>query len=86
MVGEIQISTIFLFIDHGFGPSDSRPVLWETMLFSDKPNCDEALFRSMGFGEADAEYLGYEQWRYKSRQEAIEHHEKLVGMLRSGLN
>lgn len=30
MVGKVEVSTVFLGIDHGFG---GRPVLWETMIF-----------------------------------------------------
>jgi hypothetical protein len=83
-VGPIRVSTVFLCTNHSFG--EGPPVLWETMLFSDGGDCDVAAFLGMGYGPDDAMYLGQEQWRYRSRKEAAEHHAKLVGMLRAGLN
>ena len=35
--GEVQVSTVFLGIDHGFRPS-GPPVLWETMIFGGEYN------------------------------------------------
>lgn len=37
-VGEWEISTVFLGIDHGFGVG--KPVLWETMIFGPEPLTD----------------------------------------------
>lgn len=86
-VGPIKVSTIFLCIDHSFsfGDDQPEPVLWETMLFSDG-GIDEETFRSMGLEPYEVVYLSDEQWRYTSRKAAVEHHEKLVEMLRTGLH
>lgn len=35
-VGDVEVSTVFLFIDHGRGTGD--PILFETMLFCDDDN------------------------------------------------
>lgn len=40
-IGESEVSTIFLGIDHSFGDS-SEPVLWETMVFGGKLNQEMA--------------------------------------------
>ncbi len=89
IVGPVRVSTVFLCIDHefSFDGGDHPPVLWETMLFLDGCASDDADdFRAMGYGDDEAKYLGQGQWRYTSREAAVEHHAKLVGMLRSGLN
>ncbi len=91
-VGPIRLSTIFLGIDNSlclnpvFRP-DHQPVLWESMLFDNGFNpCDEDTLRDMGYGPEVVDYLGQAQWRYKSREDAVAHHEVLVEMLRSIIN
>lgn len=88
-VGPVRVSTVFLCFDHVFSldGGSHRPVLWETMCFlEDYDICDADTFRDMGYGPEEVDYLGQEQWRYTSREDAVSHHVKLVGMLRSGLN
>lgn len=34
-VGDWEVSTVFLALDHGYGTS--RPILWETMVFGPEP-------------------------------------------------
>lgn len=62
----IQISTVFLGIDHGFPwdkeqKADYKPVLWETMIFG---------------GPFDQE-----QWRYNSLESAREGHKTAVRLV-----
>lgn len=41
-VGEYQVSTVFLGLDHGFGLDDDEPpILYETMVFKNGSNSDE---------------------------------------------
>lgn len=61
-VGEADVSTVFLGLDHSFG--DGPPVLFETMIFG---------------GEHDQD-----QWRYCTKQEAIEGHNRIVKQLKEG--
>lgn len=83
-VGPVEVSTIFLGMDHSFGSGD--PVLWETMIFhsGSTTTCDEKVFLDMGCELYEVTYLGQEQWHYTSRKEATSHHAALVDMLRSG--
>jgi hypothetical protein len=60
--GEIEVSTVWLGLNHSFGLG--RPLYWETMIFG---------------GEHDQE-----QWRYSSRQSALDDHERIVRALRGG--
>ncbi len=86
-VGPVKVSTVFLCIDYGFSLDGShRPVLWETMLFSDEGDCDEDAFRDMGYDPYDVVFLAQEQWRYTSRRAAVDNHAHIVQMLRSGLH
>lgn len=62
-VGQMEISTVFLGIDHGFlwgrqDPSSYKPVLWETMIFGGP--------------------LDQEQYRYDSLEKAKAGHQKSV--------
>ena len=85
-VGPVQVSTAFLCVDHDsvFGTKINRkPVLWETMLFSESMEIGQAAFESRGVDAEDAAYLEQEQWRYRSRKDALVHHRSLVGMLRN---
>jgi hypothetical protein len=69
--GPYVVSTVFLCIDHGFGQSE-KPVLFETMIWSDK--------------KADKEGEFFEhQWRYHTWQEAVEGHEAIVKLIEEGL-
>ena len=84
-MGPVEVSTIFLGMDHSFGSGD--PVLWETMIFhiDSTTTCDADTLRGMGYEAYEVTYLEQEQWRYTSRKEATSHHAALVDMLRSGL-
>lgn len=43
-VGQVQISTVFLGIDHSFGDTDT-PILFETMVFGGEyDNCQERYY------------------------------------------
>lgn len=37
-IGDYEISTVFLGLDHSFAERSSVPILWETMVFAKKPN------------------------------------------------
>ena len=50
-IGSTSISTVFLAIDHSFG--SGKPVLWETMIFSEFERIDEHMDRYTS--EADAQ-------------------------------
>ena len=54
MLGEVQVSTVFLSIDHGFG--DGEPILFETMVFGG-PH-DERQWR---YSTWDAAVVGHER-------------------------
>lgn len=45
-IGNVRISTIFMGLDHGFG--SAIPILWETMTFSNRKDCDEWMERCGG--------------------------------------
>jgi hypothetical protein len=32
-IGDVFVSTVFLGMDHSWGPGGSAPILWETMIF-----------------------------------------------------
>lgn len=49
-IGDCQISTVFLGIDHDFSGTGS-PVLWETMIFSSNPELDGYQQRCSGSRE-----------------------------------
>jgi hypothetical protein len=61
----VTVSTVFLGLDHQYG--DGPPVLWETMVFT------EGNSTVSGFNE--------EQWRYTSRESALEGHRRAVAKL-----
>ena len=67
-VGDYQVSTIFLGLDHSFdyGPQDPltwKPVLWESIIFDVIRDCKEML-------------------RYRSREAALAGHAHLVELAR----
>lgn len=49
----IEVSTVFLGLDHGFGQSD-RPVLFETMTFNDYGDINGGFGRWCTYEEAEA--------------------------------
>lgn len=50
-----RVSTVFLFSDHGYPPVDGpKPILWETMVFSDDPEWDCACERYTSRRAAEA--------------------------------
>lgn len=66
-IGDYEISTVFLVIDHGFL---AEPILFESMIF----------FTSEG---KDPHELDLYQDRYKTMNEALEGHKGLVDMVLS---
>ncbi len=76
--GELQVSTVFLGIDHRF-LGDGPPLLWETMVFRQIPPrqlagghvCDREEFSTDTFGTQ----------RYSSYDEALKGHELAVSGL-----
>lgn len=67
--GEVQVSTVFLGLDHSFSSDPaSRPVLFETIIFGLK------------FGDGDDEPM----WRYHTWEAAEKGHETIVACLKSG--
>lgn len=57
-IGDSEVSTVFLGLDHNFSGSRKEPVLFETMVFGGK--------------------MDGEQWRYATKQEAINGHNRAV--------
>lgn len=53
-VGQTEISTVFLGLDHDHGHRDTPPVLWETMVFSAPDGCDDASERYSSRADAEA--------------------------------
>lgn len=53
--GEIEISTVFLIIDHSFG--HGPPVLWETMIFGGPLDEDQGRYTS-----AEDALVGHHRW------------------------
>jgi len=47
---KVMVSTVFLGLDHSFGPRESTPVLFETMIFGGKYN--EKMWRSTSVEES----------------------------------
>ena len=47
-VGESEVSTVFLAIDHcfHFGPEPHRPILWETMVFGGPLDGEQERYRT----------------------------------------
>ncbi len=68
-VGEKWVSTVMLSIDHNFGFRDTRPILFETMVF---PNIKES---------GCEDYCA----RYRTYQEALDGHNAVVAKLKQGL-
>lgn len=55
--GEIEISTVFLGLDHSFG-NDGPPVLFETMIFAEKyPDIDQYQTRSTSWVDAQIDHI-----------------------------
>jgi hypothetical protein len=80
-IGDAQVSTVWLGIDHRFSlDPDVSPLIFETMIFSTKtsymkwPGSD----REMAYHEADDL-----QERYTTEQQALERHAEIVDMLSS---
>ena len=72
----VVVSTVFLHIDHSFGLSD-RPVLWETMVFDERPRVE----RVAGGIRRQPNFDGH-TCRYSSRDDAIAGHKRIVAMVR----
>lgn len=66
--GEVEVSTVFLGIDHNF--TDTPPYLWET-----------ALFFQGNLPELSGRLQGGPQRRYASREDAIAGHNAFVRQL-----
>lgn len=75
LVGPFRVSTIWLFIDHGFhhGPEPRPPVLFETMVFWNGADGEQP-----DMGEL-------EQQRYCTEVEARAGHELIVAQLRQAV-
>jgi hypothetical protein len=67
--GSVQVSTVFLGIDHQFGKGP--PVLWETMVFHELPG--QRRDESPDFGDL--------QRRYASHEDALRGHAEIVAMI-----
>ena len=92
-VDDCEVSTVFLGLDHSFG--GGPPVLWETMIFQpgrhagrlplprfgENPESPEAWETyNASLGPRDGE-----QWRWRSRAEALAGHASVVFELRGGM-
>lgn len=63
--GKATVSTVFLGLDHSFGKT-GPPALWETMIFP---------------AEKSGGGIERNSWRYTSRQEALEGHQKALELV-----
>jgi hypothetical protein len=70
-LGPYTISTVFLSIDHNWG-GKGPPVLFETMIWSDKQT------------DKPGEFFNF-QTRYCTWEEAIAGHESIVAMVKEGM-
>ena len=57
--GSIEVSTVFLFLDHGYF-GDGPPVLWETMVFGGP--VDQHQWRYTSRGDAEAGHAEAVAW------------------------
>lgn len=71
----VEISTVWLGIDHNYG-QNSRPLIFETMLFVPQKSEYKDPF-SGRIWKHDRESIG-EQWRYSTEEEALRGHKMLV--------
>lgn len=55
-LGDIEVSTVFLGLDHSFGPGSRTPLLWETMIFGGEH--DQYCYRYASRAEA---VIGHER-------------------------
>jgi hypothetical protein len=67
-IGDLSVSTVWLGINHGFGPDDTVPIIFETMVFDhrDEPQWDQELTR------------------YATEEEAMRGHLETLDRLRAG--
>lgn len=70
-VGSMDVSTVFLGVDHCYAPPGEPPLLYETMIFE----------LSDGVRARVALRL---QWRYRTREAAEEGHAEIVAAARAG--
>jgi hypothetical protein len=88
---EIEVSTVFLGMDHdhfslfgNFDPLHYRPLLWETMVFETKTKISRISgqpFRYFRYRPSIGEY----QERYRSKEEALEGHNRIVAEVQSAI-
>jgi hypothetical protein len=70
---QLRVSTVWLGLNHNFG--DGPPLYWETMIF----------FATTPDDIYPDHHPGRDQWRYSSRQAALDDHERIVTALRAGI-
>lgn len=66
--GNVLVSTVFLGMDEGHSYT-GRPILWETMIFSEG---DESIDRKF-------------QWRYTSKEDADRNHDYICNLFKSNM-
>lgn len=74
----VLVSTVFLNIDHSF-ESGTRPVLWETMVFDERPR-----ERNAAGIKLVPNFDGH-SCRYSSRDDAVAGHKRIVAMVREAI-
>jgi hypothetical protein len=77
-INGLWISTIFLGIDHRYGPGE--PLFFETMIFRDQDNAPPEIY----FEQIQNWCADY-QMRYSTWDEAAKGHEQIVTVIREGL-
>ncbi len=65
-IGDVEISTVFLKMDHNMSVAPGKPVLWETMTFGGN-NHDSVQWRYTSLKEAR---IGHKKMIWKLRGEA----------------
>jgi len=72
-IGEIEISTIFLRVDHGFGATE-EPILFETMVFYHNSDKDDDQERFCSYEEA----IEWHEEKYKDIISELKNGTKVV--------
>ena len=70
----VEVSTVWLGLDHNFSYQRHRPLIFETMLFVPQKKVYNVNGKELQF---DRESIG-EQWRYSTEEEARRGHKMLV--------
>ena len=86
-VGDYNVSTVFMGLDHNFGGGSKKPILWETMIFENELTVEfmEPLGKEIRYHKTlERDDFGFA--RYSSKEDALQGHEHNVQELEKWLN